>query len=368
MAIIYNKSKENKIPTKELVKKLLIKLKSDTPSLNKVLSDVNLVSQQYFYECVVRSLFKDNAILLQKWLRFGDSIRSEKENKVDIVGLYQSIQNISNLTRISCFEIFNNELLFDWTVVDIMLLGIGCTKNNCPKSWDDFCSHQQISYTLQEFSVNGESYSDFKLIEHLNEFIQEQGFSDAKLPPILISFEAPPLFDKTPKIKNIFSSEDKPENINIEDLLGFYRPAKQEIIIYFQGILWMCVNEGKYNYKFRPEWLAAVVMVHEIGHWMTHQLVKPGKQPWNLDLYNSASTEVHEGLAQLITYWVAKEVCGEFKSHFEELNKQQSSTYHVFDQFTNCKENDILESLEKLRVLSSPATLNDWKSILGVKT
>ena len=59
--------------------------------------------------------------------------------------------------------------------------------------------------------------------------------------------------------------------------------------------------------SFDKEWLSAVVLIHEIGHWITHQLPKPGVPTWRTDLYDSSERYVHEGWAQLITWWIANQ-------------------------------------------------------------
>ena len=71
--------------------------------------------------------------------------------------------------------------------------------------------------------------------------------------------------------------------------------------------------------------------------------------------------EVHEGWAQIITWWVVDEINGKINEVFEELNKHQSQPYRVYEEFKKNSENSVINSLEMLRQLHCPAGINDWK-------
>ncbi|MDE0014533.1 MAG: hypothetical protein OXU36_25545, partial [Candidatus Poribacteria bacterium] len=152
----------------------------------------------------------------------------------------------------------------------------------------------------------------------------------------------------------------RPETISIEELLGVYQPQHQQIIIYQRGIGWSRHRRG-----LDEEWLRAVVLIHEIGHWITHILPKPGLPTWPTDLFALSETDLKEGWAQLITWWIAEKVGGPFRKTFEELNQNQSPPYHVFEQFKDEPTDTVMASLERLRLLSWPARLQDWKKGLG---
>ena len=216
------------------------------------------------------------------------------------------------------------------------------------------------------YSPNG---NERELIARLMEITCRNGYLPAALPPILISSETPPIFVAYPELEeeNENRGEDQiprneqrraPERISIEDLLGVYQPRLQRIIIYERGIKYL-VRKG-----FDEEWLRAVVLIHEIGHWITHQLPQPGVPTWPTDLYVLGEADVHEGWAQLITWWIAGQVDGKFKHTFEKLNERQSSPYHVFEQFKTEPTDKVMASLEKLRLLQWPARLEDWKKAL----
>jgi hypothetical protein len=109
--------------------------------------------------------------------------------------------------------------------------------------------------------------------------------------------------------------------------------------------------------------LRAVVIVHEIGHWVTHLLPKPGIPEWPLELYKLTEDEVHEGWAQLITWWVVDKVGGELEYTFHELNKSQSAPYRVYEKFKTKTPKSVMASLERLRQLRWPARLEEWERL-----
>ncbi len=219
------------------------------------------------------------------------------------------------------------------------------------------------------YSPNGD---ERELIARLMEITRQSGYLPAALPPILISSETPPIFVSYPELEgdeeywaergeeSIPRNRDrgKPKTISIEELLGVYQPQLQQIIIYERGIEWL----GRQG--FEETWLSTVVLIHEIGHWITHQLPKPGVPTWPTDLYVLGEPAVHEGWAQLITWWIADQVDREFRSTFEELNKCQPPPYRVFKQFKGEPIDKVMASLEKLRLLQWPARLEDWEKAL----
>lgn len=198
------------------------------------------------------------------------------------------------------------------------------------------------------------------------------GFRPASLPGIFLSFDAPPLFVAYPNLEDEDEDEEeqvtktqvrrrrergRPETISIDEVLGCYVPGPEpRIILYARGLRW-CEKTRNFN----EEMLRGVVLVHEIGHWMTHLLPKPGCPEWPLELYKLAEEGVHEGWAQLITWWVAEDVGGSFKKTFERLNRSQPAVYRVFEKFKGKSVNSIMMSLERLRMLQRPARIQDWE-------
>lgn len=223
---------------------------------------------------------------------------------------------------------------------------------------------QRISYSP--------SRNERELIARLMEKTIKSGYLSTALPSIYVSSEPPPIFIAYPELEEEEDYRDereeyqiprnsnrrRPETISIEELLGVYQPQHQQIIIYERGIKWR-------RNRFDEEWLFSVVLIHEISHWITHLLPQPGTPTWSTDIYILGETDVHEGWAQLMTWWVADEVGGKFKRTFEELNQNQSSPYRVFEDFKNEPIEKVMESLEKLRLLSWPVRLQDWKKAIG---
>ena len=240
---------------------------------------------------------------------------------------------------------------------------------------DEMISRRLKAYPVASFQppVHRPDPDERKLIALLMKITRENGYSSSALPLIFVSSETPPIFvdhpewegdeenwderDKDWRLRN--RERRKSEKISIEGLLGCYDPRLQRIIIFERGIKWLG-REG-----FEEKWLFAVVLIHEIGHWITHQLPKPGVPTWRTDLYDSSEPDVHEGWAQLITWWIANQVKGKFKCTFEKLNERQSWPYHVFEQFKWELPNKVMASLETLRLLQHSACLEDWTKALS---
>jgi hypothetical protein len=195
------------------------------------------------------------------------------------------------------------------------------------------------------------------------------GFRSAPLPPIHLSYEPPPIFLDNPELEA--DEEDRednekiprdrerrqPEIISIEELLGCYRADPPEITLWVQGIRWFARRLGK-----DEEMLRAVVLIHELGHWIMYRLTKPGLEEWPLSLYKLTHEDVHECWAQLQTWYVGRGVSGAFQETFEDLNKHQRAAYRVWERFQSVPPVRAFSALEFLRRLPWPARLQDWES------
>ena len=226
-----------------------------------------------------------------------------------------------------------------------------------------------LSTPAVPYAPNG---NERELTARLMEMAALGGYEPAALPRILLSFEPPPIFISHPELEDEEDRTDdpsnsriprnrerrRPETISIEELLGAYQARHERIVLYERGIQWR-------RHGLDPDWLRAVVLIHEIGHWITHVLPKPGTPAWNTDLYVLGERDVHEGWAQLLTWWVADQVGGSFRSTFEKLNRNQSSPYRVFEDFKGLAKERVMASLEGLRTLAWPARLQDWRRLLG---
>ena len=217
-----------------------------------------------------------------------------------------------------------------------------------------------------------------ELIARLMDMTRRNGYRPAALPSVLVSFEPPPLMVAYPELEDELEEGDRepvywregnrgrPETTSIEELLGMYEPEKQLITLWETGIEWF----GR-RFRVNCDTLFAVVLVHEFGHWITHQLPKPGVPTWPTDLYVLGERDMHEGWAQLMTFWIAREIGrqagpgGDFRRTFEELNDHQSSPYHTYKQFESEPVDRVIASLEKMRRLSEPARLQDWKQAIA---
>ena len=217
-----------------------------------------------------------------------------------------------------------------------------------------------------------------ELIARLMDMTRRNGYLPTTLPPVLVSFEPPPLMVAYPELEDELEEGERepvywrnenrgrPETMSIEEMLGMYEPRKQRITLWEMGIEWF----GR-RFPVNPDTLFSVVLVHELGHWITHQLPKPGIPTWPTDLYVLGERDVHEGWAQLMTFWIAREAGrgagprGDFKHTFEELNKHQSSPYHVYRHFETEPVDRVIASLEKMRRLPRPARLRDWKQAIA---
>jgi hypothetical protein len=207
-----------------------------------------------------------------------------------------------------------------------------------------------------------------ELIARVMSIARVSGYKSAPLPQIFLSFEAPPIFVAYPELEEDSEKQrdtrehsipreerSRPDTISIEEALGCYVPNPR-IVLYARGLRWFASRNG-----LAEEMLRAVVLVHEIGHWVTHLLPKPGIPEWPLELYKLTEDEVHEGWAQLITWWVVEKVGGEIDRTFHELNKSQSAPYRVYEKFKTKASTSVMASLERLRQLRWPARVEDWE-------
>jgi len=209
-----------------------------------------------------------------------------------------------------------------------------------------------------------------ELIARVVSIARRSGYRSAALPRIFLSFEAPPIFVTYPELEEDSEEQrdpgessipreqrSRPETISIEEALGCYVPSPR-IILYARGLRWFAKRKG-----LAEEMLRAVVLVHEIGHWVTHLLPKPGVPEWPLELYKLTEDGVHEGWAQLITWWVVDKVGGELEGTFHELNKSQGGPYRVYEKFKAKTPQSVMASLERLRQLRWPARVEEWERL-----
>ena len=126
------------------------------------------------------------------------------------------------------------------------------------------------------------------------------------------------------------------------------------------GIKWCARRLG-----VREEVLRAVVLVHELGHWLSHRMPP---DEWPLAHFQDTEKEVKEGWAQLIAFWAADDNTPrhpEFIDAFKKLNQCQSPPYHVFEEFKGNPRDQMMTTLAGLRNIGRASTLCDWRRLLG---
>jgi len=230
-----------------------------------------------------------------------------------------------------------------------------------------------------------------ELIAHLLSFFKNEGYSIISLPGIYLSYETPPLFllypDLEPSIQecdmggDYFGKNDRnnesnrdneargrsnkprnndqirPETISIEEILGLYCPAPDpHIILYQKGIYWI-----SRDFNIDIDQLRAVVLIHEIGHWIMHQFPHPVARQYDIELFKYTAEDLHECWAQLLTNWVAENNrFAAFRQAFDDLNQHQSLIYKSFSEYVHYSKKAIIDSLIKLRGVRFPASLKIW--------
>jgi len=247
---------------------------------------------------------------------------------------------------------------------------------------NDFNYHFKSLYYL--------SFMFEEIIDDLRPFHKYKYFN-SNLPTVEISYDTPPFFATNPKEwENIEGniniqggkreriSEFEPREKNdsnyrkyideglfdVEKLLGVYIARENKIILYERGIQWSAKTLSCDVNALREK-----VFIHELAHWATHQLPLLHTEIWPLKHYENTERNVHEGLAQLLCYWTIESLPEPYYRQecidaFKKLNQNQTPPYHVYKQFLNYSKPRIIDSIDRMRDLDRPATLNDWKNIV----
>ena len=193
----------------------------------------------------------------------------------------------------------------------------------------------------------GLTHEDMVCKNILFQTMEKGGFPQNLLPPSIVrDYEEPPEMGKG--------------QYDIEGMLGLYIPREPEIRLYEQGI-----ETCSKALQIETSVLRTVVLVHELAHWATHLFpykdYRDEKRRWlsycasGSDIRGTKAIGIHEGWAQLLTWWVVEEAAiasGKtvYRDAFLKLNEHQSDPYREYLEFKD-KDRDLLfKSLLELRM------------------
>lgn len=187
------------------------------------------------------------------------------------------------------------------------------------------------------------------------------------LPRILYTEDEPPLFRAYPMLRRLAREEEDdeaprrgeneaiPEVLNIESLLGFYRP-NPTVVLYSAGLR-ACAKLCRISLPI----LFGKVLAHELGHWVSHAVSVGGRREWELSAYGETATYVHEAYAQLFAHWTCTDLGTEWLGVFVRLNAGQSAPYRAWKDFEKCGRREVIQALSRLREIRPGASLRDMK-------
>jgi hypothetical protein len=244
----------------------------------------------------------------------------------------------------------------------------------------------QLIYKLEENYSWGEKPDADNMIEELKK-LEDIGLlgesAHQPIPEIIISEEDCELwnegenresnihFDKEPEID--FSKFD-----NIFDLLGIYNydnpTVEGKIILYEKCIM----KFGQYfhskiggpilNLKESDciHRVLEIVLWHELGHWVTHWMLDKDDKRWNSGtfIYNKSTFDLHEGLAELFTYYAITNTQKENLHYgllFEFMQIGQSACYHKHHEILSHKNfswENVLNAIQVLRKVEDRNQIN----------
>jgi hypothetical protein len=168
----------------------------------------------------------------------------------------------------------------------------------------------------------------------------------------------------------LLSSYDRPPPTTAErywdfdDVLGTYH--KPGAIFLYERALTHCSEAIGVQRRL----LRVIVILHEISHYLAYgppAWCHSNGSHWDNTGYTKTSKDVHETIAQLLTYWTTFPDSW-LSETFERLNHHQSYAYRRFkeDLQAGADTRCVLAAIVKMRQMDTGASLHDWKDALGV--
>ena len=199
------------------------------------------------------------------------------------------------------------------------------------------------------------SFEESVLLKKLQVILHAEGLSLNTIPKVYISYEVPM------SLRLVENRDDNGNLFDTENLLGYYIPSSQEIVLLEQGIRWFAAR-----FSVNADLLREIVFIHEMGHYMQHKMPCYQTQEWDDVLYNDSYSpiDLQEGWAQLMDAWAVKNE-KHYSDVFNKLVSKQRAPYLVFQNYEQYKYHSILQSLDGLRQLNRPAAIEDWDRLLA---
>lgn len=148
--------------------------------------------------------------------------------------------------------------------------------------------------------------------------------------------------------------------------LGLYFPDDNAIVL-FPDFISVVAD----SLSVSEEDLTAVVLIHEIGHWLHCQIVSD----WPDGVFASHTKELQECIAQLFCKFLSdsaddtsalgndREIVPGFQLAFKSLLVRQTSEYHAFEAFADCQPFELLRALQALRSFND-AGIDVFRSVI----
>jgi hypothetical protein len=204
----------------------------------------------------------------------------------------------------------------------------------------DFIDYVDNSVIIKSDFLQAYRFSEqeMKKMIELKKIFAENGFEIDRFPEVYIDEE-------------YVIDEEEISYLNI-DKLGCYKYAINEdktteegiIIIYSSAIEFYCQIM-----KINSDDVKFVVLMHELGHWLTHWSRYKDKSNWIIGYKADVHNKTHESLAQLIAYW-SVEGNHELEKTLEKLTPNDSENpYYLYKNLIEIDKKNVLIKLTEIR-------------------